>query len=79
MTEFQQKIIEFINTAENKKRYLCEFIDIIPVKTNQVYEWQVRGSILAKMVKSGIIKERMDSPRYGRKGRRNRQTIYYYL
>ena len=74
MTEKQNKIIEFIKSSTNSKRYLCEFEKIIEVRYNQRYEWQIRGSILAKMVKKGLIKSRFDSG----KGY-NRTTIYYYL
>lgn len=74
MTEKQTKIIDFIKSSISGKRYLFEFEKIIEVKYNQRYEWQIRGSVLAKMVKKGLIKSRFDSG----KGY-NRTTIYYYL
>ena len=79
MTDFETKVIDFIKSSEKNRRYLCSFYDLIPVLYNQRYEWQIRGSILAKMVKKGVIKSDMDRPPKGMRGRRNRQTIYFYL
>ncbi len=76
MTELQNKIIDFIKSSPNKKRYLTEFEDIIQVKSNFRYQHSVRAGILGRMVNKGLLKEHQDGAgKYGR----NRNTIYYYL
>lgn len=70
MTEAQKKVIGFINQSPEKKRFLCEFEEVIPVAHNKRYEWMIRGGVLGKMVKAGIIKVKIA---------RGRNRQYYYL
>lgn len=80
MTELQNKIIEFIKSSENKRRYLTEFESIIIVKNNIRYQHSVRAGVLGKMVNKGLIKTSSDKSLNDKvKNRRNRNNIYYYL